>query len=101
MNYKILLLSLFTFTSLVLSAQNDLETTKATRSFPRHEIKFNPVFALLSLPEISYEYVINGKTSAGLSFGYTIDQEHLDLDFFILPYYKYFLGKKKMQQAFS
>lgn len=99
MNYKILLLSIFTFTSLVLSAQNDLKTSKSLGSFPLHEIKLNQVLTIIGHPEISYEYLINNKNSVGLSFSYTIDQ-YSYLDFYILPYYRYFVNKKKDAKGF-
>lgn len=98
MKYKILFLSLFTYCS--LSAQNDLTNAKSSNKLPSYEIKFNPVFALLSLPEISYERILSEKNSIGLAVSYATDQDDLDVDFQILPYYRFFLGKRKNATGF-
>lgn len=98
MKYKILLL--FLWCSSALFAQN-----KSSNQFPnqqdnRHELKFNTTLALLSIPEISYEYFLDKKSSIGLSVGYTVDQSHIDLDFYLLPYYRRYFGKKKNSTGF-
>jgi len=70
----------------------------------RHELKLNATFTLSSLPEITYEYILNQKSSIGLSVGYTIDKYaydvNYDVDFYLLPYYRRFLGQKRSSGFF-
>lgn len=99
MNYKFSLLFYALLISSSLSAQNKTETTSKFSS-SQNEVKFNVLTGLLSLPEISYERILNEKSSVGLSVGFGVNKEDLDLDFFLLPYYRFFFEQKKNTAGF-
>jgi len=99
MNYKFSLFLLALLISYSLSAQDKKDTTSKSLG-SQHEVKINTVFALLSLPEISYERILNEKSSVGLSVGFGANKEDLDLDFFLLPYYRFFFEQKKNAAGF-
>lgn len=102
MNSKHLpLIFLLSFLCSSLFAQSSKELPKIKLpANSQNELKFNAVLGLLSVPEISYERILSPKSSIGLSFGYTVDQSHIDLDFFVLPHYRYFFGRKGIASGF-
>jgi len=103
MKHKFSIFLLFFCISISVFCQNQTtksENHKSAEKGFKHELKFNPVFALLSIPEISYEGIINRESSIGLSMSYTVDQDHIDIDYMITPYYRYYLGKNESARIY-
>lgn len=100
MKYKILLP--FLLSSCFLFGQKP--SNFSYKQSNRHEVKFNSTLALFGVSEISYEYMLNKKSSIGLSVAYTINKSDLDLDFdpdfYLLPHYRRFLGRRKPSGLF-
>lgn len=89
---KIYLL-LTTFSVVTLSAQ------KANFKIQRNEIKINALYSIWGATEISYERLLNEKSSIGVS----VFREFNGRDgssFFVSPYYRYYFGKKFNQGVF-
>ena len=59
----------------------------------RNEIKINGLYLIVGLPEISYERLINSESSFGASIGFAVDPD-IDINFYFLPYYRIYFGKK-------
>ncbi|MEE9407626.1 MAG: DUF3575 domain-containing protein [Polaribacter sp.] len=67
-------------------------------SLKQNEFKLNIASTIDKYPEFSYERLLNDETSIGLSVGFSIENTTKDqttnYNFSIVPYYRFFFGKK-------
>ncbi|MEL6812082.1 MAG: DUF3575 domain-containing protein [Bacteroidota bacterium] len=59
-----------------------------------NEFKFNAGYTVAGIPEISYERILSDDSSVGLSVAAVIDED-IDYNFLIIPYYRFYFGKKR------
>lgn len=85
--YYLLLVFLFSFS---IFAQNEVTTPQIT-STKRNELKLNPLFFIIGLPEISYERILSEDKSAGISLRFPLEN-NLQEKLSITPYYRIFFG---------
>ncbi len=78
----LLVVLLFSFLSIKSQELNSAITD-------RNEIKLNTLSLILGRFSVSYEYLLNKKSSIGSSIIYSFDN-----DFYISPYYRFFFGKE-------
>jgi len=78
-----------------INAQNENEAT-ANKNENRNEVKLNVLFPLSGDFEVTYERILNKKSSLGVSFFTVFDNENGDNDtnYMISPYYRRYFGKK-------
>jgi hypothetical protein len=91
MNKNFLLLvflafSLFTFSQENKGINNPLED--------KNELKINGLFIILGAIEVDYEYLINEESGFGIDALIAFDDENLDINYYISPYYRQYFGKK-------
>jgi len=84
------LLLLLLFTAQVFS-QDDNGVAISTA---KNEFKINGLFIILGAIEIDYEYLINEEASLGVDVLFAFDDENLDLNYYVSPYYRQYFGKK-------
>ncbi len=84
-NYVIIIL----FFSVFVSKSQNINENK-------NEFKLNVTSLLFGAPEVSYERILNKKSSLGLSFLTSFDYANPndDVNYFITPYYRRYFGEK-------
>ena len=78
--------------SISISAQ-DLDDEYIT-SEEHQELKINGLFLILGAIELDYQYLLNEESAIGIDVLYTYDDENLDVNYYISPYYRQYFGKK-------
>ncbi|WP_454045220.1 DUF3575 domain-containing protein [Chryseobacterium sp. Marseille-Q8038] len=87
-----LLIILFAFYT--VQAQSESETTPNSYQ-KKNEIKLNLISPLSGAAEVGFERYLNKKSSLGISAFFVYDNtKEKDMNYFISPYYRYYLGKK-------
>jgi hypothetical protein len=97
-NYLIIVL-LFSF--FVVKAQND-----TSKNEKRNELKLNVLLPLAGAFEVTYERILNNKSSLGISFLTPFDSGNIestedDENYYISPYYRMYFGKKYASGFFA
>ncbi|MDP5061924.1 MAG: DUF3575 domain-containing protein [Maribacter sp.] len=59
-----------------------------------HELKLNGLFLILGAIELDYQYLLNEESAIGIDVLYTYDDENLDVNYYVSPYYRQYFGKK-------
>lgn len=88
---KIILLNLYLVTLFGFSQQSDTATPILE---DRNELKINGLFVILGALEANYEYIINEESAFGIDALIAFDDENLDINYYISPYYRQYFGKK-------
>ncbi|WP_350289453.1 DUF3575 domain-containing protein [uncultured Croceitalea sp.] len=88
---KIILLSFSLITFFGFSQQSD---TSAPILEDRNELKINGLFVILGALEANYEYIINEESAFGIDALIAFDDENLDINYYVSPYYRQYFGKK-------
>jgi hypothetical protein len=94
----LMLLSLFT-----IKAQGDNSVNMHEK---KNEIKLNVLLPLFGAFEVTYERILNKKSSLGVSFFAPFDSGNVestedDENYFISPYYRMYFGKKNASGFFA
>lgn len=90
MKKTFLLIILFAFYS--VNAQNE---TGANPNQKNNEIRLNLIAPLSGAVEVNFERYLNKNSSLGISAFFVYDHtKDEDLNYYISPYYRYYLGKK-------
>ncbi|QNM85915.1 DUF3575 domain-containing protein [Polaribacter pectinis] len=91
----ILVIILFTFSN------SYSQKTKDSLKIKKNEFKVNVASFIDKYPEFTYERLINDETAFGLSIGFSIENNTdtetdntTNYNFSIIPYYRFFFGKK-------
>ena len=89
------------FSSFILKAQNDTNVNEK-----RNEVKLNVIAPLSGAFEVTYERILNKKSSLGISFFAPFDSGNIvstedDENYFISPYYRMYFGKKYASGFFA
>lgn len=66
----------------------------------KNEFKANFAGLAYGLPDIAYERLVNNHSGLGIAVGAGINRNKGSERFFIVPYYRYYLGKKLTQGFF-
>lgn len=67
-----------------------------------NEIKVNVGVLIFEGIEVTYERILNNNSSIGISYASLLNTKHKNdyLDWYLSPYYRYFLGKKRASGFF-
>ncbi len=73
------------------------------KKITKNELKFNALLALYEFPEITYERILNNENAIGISAAASLgknsntnnDDTIKDYSFSLIPYYRFYFGKKK------
>ncbi|MDF4201541.1 DUF3575 domain-containing protein [Maribacter sp. SA7] len=65
-----------------------------TTSEARHELKINGLFLILGAIEVDYQYLLNEESAIGVDVLFAFDDETIDVNYYISPYYRQYFGKK-------
>ena len=60
----------------------------------RNELKINGLFLILGAVELDYQYLINDESGIGVDILVAFDDENLDVNYYVSPYYRQYFGKK-------
>lgn len=60
----------------------------------KNELKLNAFYLIVGAFEMSYERILTDESSAGVSVGGSFDEDGLDYNYSIEPFYRYFFGRK-------
>ncbi len=60
----------------------------------KNELKINGLFLILGALEVDYQYLLNSQSAVGIDVLYAFDDENLDINYHISPYYRQYFGKK-------
>ncbi|WP_248724882.1 hypothetical protein [Seonamhaeicola sp. ML3] len=96
-------LSIISFLLLLLyaplfSQENDRDISSTNNS---SEIKLNGLFLILGAFEGTYEYILNEESAVGVSVFLPFDNDVRDeAQYYILPYYRMYFGRKKNASGF-
>jgi hypothetical protein len=82
----------FMICSIFAHSQSDEEQTNISED--RSELKINGLFFILGAIEVDYQYLINSESGVGVDVLYAYDDENLDINYHIAPYYRQYFGKK-------
>jgi len=91
MKKQFFLIGLFLATFFVYSQD---ENTTSILLEDRNEVKLNGLFFILGAFEVDYEYLINEEAGLGVDVLIAFDDENLDINYYISPYYRQYFGKK-------
>ncbi|MDT4825707.1 hypothetical protein FQZ97_589980 [compost metagenome] len=97
---KLALIALFLVSiAAIANAQTDSlakavqERSAALGQTGKNEIKFNLLFGVIGMPEISYERLIDDNMGAGLAVLFGLSKD-IDYRFSLTPYYRVYFGNK-------
>lgn len=90
------LTTLLLFSFFTVKAQND---NSANLYEKKNEVKLNVLLPLAGAFEVTYERILNKKSSLGISFFAPFDSGNIestedDENYYISPYYRMYFGKK-------
>lgn len=77
----------------VFAYSQDQDNEYAT-SQERHELKVNGLFLILGAIEVDYQYLLNEESAIGLDVLFAFDDETIDVNYYVSPYYRKYFGKK-------
>ncbi|MGO4919871.1 DUF3575 domain-containing protein [Maribacter spongiicola] len=58
------------------------------------ELKINGLFLILGAIEIDYQYLLNEESAIGVDVLFAYDDENIDVNYYVSPYYRQYFGKK-------
>ncbi|MGB2759057.1 MAG: DUF3575 domain-containing protein [Maribacter stanieri] len=58
------------------------------------ELKINGLFLILGAIELDYQYLLNEESGIGVDVLFTYDDEAIDVNYYVSPYYRQYFGKK-------
>tara|TARA_R110002033_G_scaffold39785_2_gene79789 strand:+ start:17651 stop:18208 length:558 start_codon:yes stop_codon:yes gene_type:complete len=58
------------------------------------ELKINGLFLILGAIELDYQYLLNEESGIGVDVLFTYDDENIDVNYYVSPYYRQYFGKK-------
>lgn len=116
-NFKLFLFSLFLFSlfsfGLFFMSTNSVfaqvdsvyivnqDEIKHDPTFRASEIKINAIYALIGMPEISYEKILSDETGAGISLAIgTGTTDGFGYNFMLMPYYRVYFGRRENASGF-
>ena len=70
------------------------QETKDGKTEAKNEVKLNLLMTVLKIPEISYERILSNNLGLGLSAGFSFDNDALDINYQIIPYGRFYFGRK-------
>ena len=88
---KILLIYFCIFSISIFSQDNE---TSISPKEDRNELKINGFFLILGAVELDYQYLINDESGIGVDLLLAFDDENLDINYYVSPYYRQYFGKK-------
>ena len=88
---KILLICFCIFSISIFSQDNE---TPISPKEDRNELKINGLFLILGALELDYQYLINEESGIGLDLLLAFDDENLNLNYYVSPYYRQYFGEK-------
>lgn len=88
-NYILFCLSLLSITLYSQEIEDSYITTEE-----HHEIKINGLFLILGAIEVDYQYVLNDESAIGVDVLFAFDDETINVNYYISPYYRQYFGKK-------
>lgn len=97
---KIEILS-FVIIALAITMQTAVKAQEASKA-PKSELKTNLFGAVMALPEISYERLLENNTSVGLAIGFGLgnDDDFSRYKFLAIPHYRVYFGKNDIAGFF-
>ena len=95
---KLILIGLLLASTIFAYAQKDVKVNNSGKN----EIKINLLNAVLALPEINYERILDDNMGAGLavSFGLGNEDDFSEYKFLVIPHYRIYFGKKQANGFF-
>lgn len=91
MIHKVLLICLFLCSSFIFCQESGASNTT---SEAKNELKINGLFLILGAVELDYQHLINDESGIGVDVLLAFDDENLDLNYYVSPYYRQYFGKK-------
>ncbi|WP_340157386.1 DUF3575 domain-containing protein [uncultured Maribacter sp.] len=88
-NYILFCLSLLSITLYSQEIEDSYITTEE-----HHEIKINGLFLILGAIEVDYQYALNDESAIGVDVLFAFDDETINVNYYISPYYRQYFGKK-------
>ncbi|HDZ04508.1 hypothetical protein LCGC14_0079140 [marine sediment metagenome] len=58
------------------------------------ELKINGLFLILGAIEVDYQYLLNDESGIGVDVLFAFDDETIDINYYVSPYYRQYFGKK-------
>lgn len=86
------ILSCLCFFSISIYAQEQEDAYITSEKY--QELKINSLFLILGSIELDYQYLLNEESAIGVDVLYTYDDENIDINYYISPYYRQYFGKK-------
>ncbi len=106
-NLKLLLFALFFTSANFAFSQVDSvyvvnqDEVKREPNFRASEIKINPIYVLIGMPEITYEKILSDETGAGVSLAFGTGSDNaLGYNFMLMPYYRVYFGRRENASGF-
>lgn len=92
---------LFVIIALAMTMQNPVKAQEASKVL-KNELKINLFGAVMALPEISYERLLENNTSVGLAIGFGLgnDDDFSRYKFLAIPHYRVYFGKNDIAGFF-
>ena len=66
----------------------------------KNEIKINGLFLVIGAFEGTYERILNEESAVGISVFLPFDNDNIDINYYVSPYYRFYFGKKYAQGFF-
>jgi len=86
------ILSCFCLFSGIIYSQNQSDANITSEE--HHELKINGLFLILGAIEVDYQYLLNEESAMGIDVLFAFDDETLDVNYYVAPYYRQYFGKK-------
>ncbi|MGV6830899.1 MAG: DUF3575 domain-containing protein [bacterium] len=84
---------------LVLSIGSSYAQSSEKEGQRSNEFKVNGLSTIIGYAEVSYERILSEESSLGISTGFSFD-DNVDYNFGLMPYYRFFFGKKRASGFF-
>ena len=89
---KKLVLVGFCLLSICTFSQENTDTAGLSEN--KNEVKLNGLFLVLGALEVDYQYLLNEESGIGVDVLFAFDDENLDVNYYVSPYYRQYFGKK-------